>query len=134
MARPQCDTLLVSNESCEATFCPFILDFMKWLYSKVHMLSVKEKCKIYLWMLSCVCSWNQIVCFLCIIYDLKLIDIFSKFKHSKSNNFMLNCHPLKPIFKDSTLCSTSQQASNHLKYCSYHIRYSNLTCLGSLES
>jgi hypothetical protein len=55
---------------CEATFYPFTPDFMKWLYSKVHMLPVKEKCNVYFLMLNCVCSWNQIACFLCIIYNL----------------------------------------------------------------
>jgi len=34
-------------------------------------------------MLSYVYSWNQIVYLLSIIYDLELIDLFSKFKHSK---------------------------------------------------
>jgi hypothetical protein len=31
-------------------------------------------------------------------------------------------------------CSTWHQTSNYLKYYSYHIRYSNVTYLGSLES
>jgi hypothetical protein len=26
--------------------------------------------------LNCVCNWNQITCFLCIIYSLDLIDIY----------------------------------------------------------
>ncbi len=30
--------------------------------------------------------------------------------------------------------STWQHTSNHLKYCSYHIRYLHLACLSSLES
>jgi hypothetical protein len=30
---------------CEMTFCPSILDSMRWLYLKVHMLLMKEKCK-----------------------------------------------------------------------------------------
>jgi len=29
----------------EATFCPSTPGSMKWLYLKVHMLLVKEKCK-----------------------------------------------------------------------------------------
>jgi len=47
------------------------------------MLLVKEKCKVYIYILNYICSWKQIVYLLCIIYDLELIDIFSKFKHSK---------------------------------------------------
>jgi hypothetical protein len=30
---------------CEVTFCHSTPDSMRWLYLKVHMLSVKEKCK-----------------------------------------------------------------------------------------
>lgn len=71
---------------------------------------------------------------LCINYDLELINIFLKFKHSKSQNFMLNCHPFKPTFKDSTPCSTWKQTSNNLKYSSYHIHYPNLACFSSLKS
>ncbi len=81
-----------------------------------------------------MCSWKQIVCLLCIIYDLELIDIFSKFKHSKSYNFLLNCCPPKPTFKDLTLCSTWQQTFSHSKSYSYHICYPNLACLSSLKN
>jgi len=66
--------------------------------------------------------------------QLKLIDLISKLKHFKSYNFMLNCHSFKPTFKDSTPFSTWQHATNHLKYYSYHIRYSNLAYFSSLKS
>ncbi len=33
-----------SRPNCEATSCPSTLGSMKWVYLKVHMLSVKEKC------------------------------------------------------------------------------------------
>jgi hypothetical protein len=48
------------------------------------MLLMKEKWKVYFKILNYVFSWKQIVCILCIIYDLDLIDVFSKFKLSKS--------------------------------------------------
>jgi hypothetical protein len=56
-------------DNCEVTFYPSTHGSMSWLYLKVHMLLVKEKCKMYLYILNCVCSWKQIFCFLCIIYD-----------------------------------------------------------------
>jgi hypothetical protein len=37
-----------NKNNFEATFCPYIPGFMRWLYSKVHMLLVKERCKVYL--------------------------------------------------------------------------------------
>jgi hypothetical protein len=64
---------------------------------------------------------------------IELINIFSKFKLSKSYNFVLNCHPPKPTSKDLTMCSTSQQTFSHSKHCSHHICYPNLACIGSLE-
>jgi len=33
---------------CEVTFGPSTPDSMKWLYLEVHMLLVKEKCKVYI--------------------------------------------------------------------------------------
>jgi len=33
------------GEICEVTFYPSTFSSMKWLYSKVHMLPMKEKCK-----------------------------------------------------------------------------------------
>jgi hypothetical protein len=37
----------IGKHHYEATLCPFTPGSMRWLYSKVHMLPVKEKCKVY---------------------------------------------------------------------------------------
>jgi len=85
--------------NCDVIFRPSTLGSMRWLYLKVHMLLVKEKCEMYLHILNRVCNCKRIICLLHIIYDLELIDIFSKFKLSKSYNLMLRYHPPKPISK-----------------------------------
>jgi hypothetical protein len=38
-------SLVFTCDPYEVTFCPSILNSMKWLYLKTHMLLVKEKCK-----------------------------------------------------------------------------------------
>ncbi len=38
-------TLIMIALDCDATFWPSTFGSMKWLYLKVHMLPVKEKCK-----------------------------------------------------------------------------------------
>jgi len=48
------------------------------------MLLVKEKMQSVFLDVKLRYSWNQIARLLCIIYDLELIDVYSKLKHSKS--------------------------------------------------
>ncbi len=37
----------IGKHHYEATLCPSTPSSMRWLYSKVHMLPMKEKCKVY---------------------------------------------------------------------------------------
>jgi hypothetical protein len=42
------DHQLPLREDCEVTFHPSIPGFMRWIYSEVHMLLVKEKWEMYI--------------------------------------------------------------------------------------
>jgi len=45
------------------------------IFVNTYATGEKKKMQMYFWMLKHVCSWNQVVHLICIIYDIELIDI-----------------------------------------------------------
>ncbi len=65
-------------------FLSFYFRFYEVIILESTYATGEGKMQMYFYTLNYVCSWNQVICLLCIIYDLELIDLFSKLKHLKS--------------------------------------------------